>query len=65
MWKLVRAGTVVGGLLLFALGALLTASYIRLRRRRGRSGDAVMPGVPWKVSEGETFASACCILLIC
>jgi len=39
------AGTVVGGLLLFALGALLTASYVRLRRRQGLPAmGAVVPG---------------------
>ncbi len=37
LWKYICAGTVVGG-------ALLTASYIRLRRRRGRPVDAVVPG---------------------
>ena len=34
----------MGGLLLFVLGALLTASYIRLRRRGARPADAVVPG---------------------
>lgn len=38
------AGTVIGGLLLFALGALLTASYLRLRRRQAQPAIAVTAG---------------------
>ena len=36
----------MGGLLLFAVGALLTASYVRLKRRQElATGEAVTPGV--------------------